>query len=460
MDAKQAYDLGYSTLERLWENTDEGSKNLSQLLRAKIATILADDAQVAHRYALVNQLLLKLILPSVDSRSLEGLGEDDFTARTFAKATVAKFKPVTGRLGNSSDPYVTNPLRTPRLEDKLKTDARGAKHREKWNALLDVLDAVEANPEYIEAALCHSLDLVSEFPYEVPSKKAESAAPVVPRDLSSLLSQSGIEENLLLDILDTLESDQPQIILAGPPGTSKTHTAQALASYLTDADKSRVTTVQLHATYGYEDFVEGLRPVASDTGTLTFQVEPGVIRRLAESPGKPGESKVLILDEMNRANLPRVLGELLFAIERRDESVDLLHTKDFRLPPEIRIIGTMNTADRNIRSLDAAVRRRFMVYELEPSEYTLRDFYKKHDNEILDLIEGFIALNEELARQLDRHHTIGHTYLMDERGMTYGRLNQIWLRQLHPLIEEYLFDLPDELSHFSLETFWPSVTTG
>jgi 5-methylcytosine-specific restriction endonuclease McrBC GTP-binding regulatory subunit McrB len=166
---------------------------------------------------------------------------------------------------------------------------------------------------------------------------------------------------------------------------------------------------------------------------------------------------VLILDEMNRANLPRVFGELLFAIERRGQPIDLLYTRDFRLPEQICFIGTMNTADRNIRSIDAAVRRRFMIFELQPSPKVLAAFYGGRENEVPDLVEGLVALNDQLTQLLDRHHTIGHTYLMDERGMNAGRLNQVWLRQIRPLLEEYLFDMPDELARFNVEAFWPSV---
>ena len=135
------------------------------------------------------------------------------------------------------------------------------------------------------------------------------------RDLPSLVGQNrGVDQDLLLDIIDVLQSDKPQVILAGPPGTSKTHVAVAIANYLTTGDETRYRVVQFHPSYGYEEFVEGLRPTVVD-GALQFQVMAGAVRGISETPGDG--SRVPVLDEMNHANLPRVLGELLYAIERR-----------------------------------------------------------------------------------------------------------------------------------------------
>ncbi|MGO4664036.1 McrB family protein [Terrabacter sp. 2TAF16] len=460
MDSESAYQAGIGALTDLWERPEDEPDQLPNEIRSKIAIVIDAEAQVSQRYALLTQLLLKHIMDVPDSRALRDLGDDYFTARSFAKYTTAKFPAIARRLGNSTDPYVSNPLRSQSLEDSLKSGRGGSK----WEALLDVLDAVDAKGELTEPALKHTVALIRGLDEEAPATKTTPAAPDVQTDLTSLHQHTGLVDDLLLDMLEVLESDQPQIILAGPPGTSKTHTAQALAGYLTGGDTARVTTVQLHATYGYEDFVEGLRPATSDAGVLTFKVEPGVLRRVAAACNPAGTApderpRVLIMDEMNRANLPRVLGELLFAIERRGEPVDLLHTPGFALPPQILLIGTMNTADRSIRSIDAAVRRRFMIFELAPSGEALEAFYQDHDNEVPELVVGFNELNDQLTQLLDRHHTIGHTFLMDERGMTSGRLNQVWLRQIRPLIEEYLFDLPDELARFTVDAFWPSAVT-
>jgi 5-methylcytosine-specific restriction endonuclease McrBC GTP-binding regulatory subunit McrB len=164
----------------------------------------------------------------------------------------------------------------------------------------------------------------------------------------------------------------------------------------------------------------------------------------------------LVIDEMNRANLPRVFGELMYLFEYRDRVIDLQYSKDFSLPPGLRFIGTMNTADRSIRSLDIALRRRFDVFELRPSDKTLERYFQGRTLHVPNLIEGFNKLNAELELQIDRHHTIGHAYFM-KNGLDRATLKNIWDRKLYPLIEEYFFDQPDRAREFSFDKFWPEV---
>ena len=167
----------------------------------------------------------------------------------------------------------------------------------------------------------------------------------------------------------------------------------------------------------------------------------------------------MIIDEMNRANLPRVFGELMFMLEYRDTPLDLLYSKQFALPKDLLFIGTMNTADRSIRSIDAALRRRFDFFDVMPDVAILKRFYdqpERVNNLGSELFDGFERLNAELTEALDRHHTIGHTYFMAEE-LTEELLAHVWRRQLAPLIEEYFFDQPDIAATFRPEKYWPSL---
>jgi len=449
-----AYERGLRELNRVWQRALAGeSESLPDDIGIAIARVMAPEAQVSHRYALPTQVLLKLVIGDSDGRRLTGFTSVDgpFSARSFAKETVVALETLGRRLGASDDPYVSNPLRQERLTDKLLS----GKGRDGWQALFNVLDYVDKHPEAAEAVLLRALSLVKDRP-EAHAKPAVPKPQGKPTDLPTLAKDSpGIDQDQLLDIIQVLESDQPQVILAGPPGTSKTHVAVAVAAYLTSGDEERYRVVQFHASYGYEEFVEGLRPTALG-GSLTFEVLPGAVRRISEEAGD--ELRVLVLDEMNRANLPRVLGELLYAVERRGEPVDLMYTPAFRLPKRLAFIGTMNTADRSIRSIDAAVRRRFQIFDFPPRASVLREFYATTENEVDGLVEGFEELNGKLTALLDRHHTVGHTFFMDARGMTASRLRQVWDRQVFPLLEEYLFDQPDLLGGFHVEGLWPSLS--
>jgi hypothetical protein len=287
-----------------------------------------------------------------------------------------------------------------------------------------------------------------------------STEPARPRqsDLYALSEATGWSRAELADIVRTLTSHKPQILLAGPPGTGKTWIAKAIADHLTKNDPSKQKLVQFHPTYGYEEFVEGLRPV-SDDGAVRFVVQPGLLLRFVESLN-PGERAVLILDEINRANLPRVLGELMYALEYRGDPIDLLYTPGFELPANLSIIGTMNTADRSIRSIDIALRRRFEIFECPPRPQLLTRHYERegHSSNIPDLAVGLEKLNGELAAQIDRHHTIGHSFFMANE-FNYADLSRVWNRQLYPLIEEYFFDQPDVAAGFKLSEFWISAQT-
>ncbi len=159
---------------------------------------------------------------------------------------------------------------------------------------------------------------------------------------------------------------------------------------------------------------------------VKFDLVPGVVLRMAEAARLNDLSHVLVLDEMNRANVPRVLGELMFLFEYRDEMIDLQYSQGFALPGNLLFIATMNTADRSIRTIDVALRRRFEIFECLPDVSILQAFYDRGrgTNFVSDLAAGFVSLNNELEAQLDRHHTIGQTFFMAPE-MTSDRLASV-----------------------------------
>jgi 5-methylcytosine-specific restriction protein B len=273
--------------------------------------------------------------------------------------------------------------------------------------------------------------------------------------IEGLMQETSWPKDRLEELLDAVQTTQ--VVLAGPPGTGKTWVARKVAAYLTNGLADRVTTVQFHPSYGYEEFIEGVRPVVSSSGTLQFDRVDGVVLRLSKQ--QPTVTRVIVMDEMNRANLPRVLGELMYLFEYRGEKIALQHSSEFALPQELRFIGTMNTADRSIRSIDVALRRRFEVFECPPDPDILQRWYVNGNvNTVPDLLPGFAELNRVLENALDRHHTIGHTFFM-AKAFDEKALARVWKRKIGPLLEEYFFDRPDFAAKFTFAQFWPSASS-
>lgn len=248
----------------------------------------------------------------------------------------------------------------------------------------------------------------------------------------------------LQEVIDLLSS-RKQIVLYGPPGTGKTFVAKALARHVIGTDDpSRMQLVQFHPSYAYEDFFEGYRPAETESGQATFTLQPGPLARIArEAKGNPSHPYVLVIDEMNRANLAKVFGELYFLLEYRNESMQLQYRpmEAFRLPENLFIIGTMNTADRSIALLDAAMRRRFSFVELHPDEEPVKGVLSAwlsrggHDSERAELLE---ALNAAIEDQ-DRDLRIGPSYLMRDEASTDEGLERVWKYDIMPLLEEHYY---------------------
>jgi 5-methylcytosine-specific restriction protein B len=248
----------------------------------------------------------------------------------------------------------------------------------------------------------------------------------------------------LQEIAGLLEENR-QVVLYGPPGTGKTYLAKHLAAELAhDTTDERVKLVQFHPSYAYEDFFEGYRPDKTDEGQVSFKLVAGPLRRLAEEAAKPGNEKkpyFLIIDEMNRANLAKVFGELYFLLEYRDDRIYLQYSPNepFTLPDNLYIIGTMNTADRSIAMMDAAIRRRFSFIELHPQTEPVKgSLWRFLQARQLDTTPALLldALNSAID-EWDRDLMIGPSYFMKPAAQNPAGLRRIWKYELMPLLEEH-----------------------
>ncbi|MDK8171276.1 AAA family ATPase [Curtobacterium citreum] len=263
---------------------------------------------------------------------------------------------------------------------------------------------------------------------------ARSTFPLVSMGLADRLHMPAA---WLQDTLDLIER-RKQVILYGPPGTGKTFLAQALSKHVTDGTDGETTIVQFHPTYSYEDFFEGFRPVANDdSGNLAFSLRKGPLRRLADSAAaNPEANYFLVIDEINRGNIAKVFGELYFLLEYRESEISLLYSDEpFTLPSNIFVIGTMNTADRSIAMLDAAMRRRFAFIELHPERDPVRD-----------VLAGWVAtkgLQDDRASLLtqlnaaiaDHDAKVGPSFLM--RDLDADGLADVWRYEILPLLAEH-----------------------
>jgi 5-methylcytosine-specific restriction enzyme B len=280
---------------------------------------------------------------------------------------------------------------------------------------------------------------------------APARQPVAERPAQRELSLPEVTEALAADLLvhdrawleeiRELLTDERQLILYGPPGTGKTYLAMKLAEYF-GGGPEQVKIVQFHPSYAYEDFFEGFRPVEDpETREVAFRLTAGPLRELADLASREGNRHVphfLIIDEINRANLAKVFGELYFLLEYRTRSVRLTYSgDDFALPPNLFVIGTMNTADRSIALVDAAMRRRFAFVELSPrTEPTagLLARWLKREGRDLEPARLLDALN---ARMDDADFAIGPSYLMKPGVYRDGGLERTWRTKILPLLEEH-----------------------
>ncbi|WP_306316273.1 MULTISPECIES: McrB family protein [unclassified Streptomyces] len=282
---------------------------------------------------------------------------------------------------------------------------------------------------------------------------------------------------VLLDVADAL-ARKGQAVLFGPPGTGKTYTALRFAHWwLTerlghlhpahpahpaphaeygsdefraainalsdpgDRAAAHLTQLTFHPSYGYEDFIEGFRPRHGGSG-LDLVMTAGAFKKVclaaADDPDNP---YLLLIDEINRGDLPKILGELITLLERDKRGLEVVLPQSgepFTVPPNVAVLGTMNTADRSIRLLDSALRRRFAFLELMPDPTVLEGY---HVGE-LHLADLLTELNSRIRGQVGREQQIGHAFFLD-RGAplaTESHLATVMRNDLMPLLQEFAYD--------------------
>lgn len=282
--------------------------------------------------------------------------------------------------------------------------------------------------------------------------------------------------SLIRDLL----TDTGQIVFYGPPGTGKTYTAQQFARWWLNEEcdsptDAQLDTVTFHPSFSYEDFIEGLTAKQTDSGDVAYEIEPGRFKEIAERAREAYQENsddpdpyILIIDEINRGNLAQIFGEMITALEadKRLEAdnevrISLAHSPTtFTVPPNLYLIGTMNTADRSIALVDAALRRRFRFLGFPPNYQALAEHHgftwpegveraagagSGVDQLVALSILAIRALNREIlaAPDLGKGKQIGHSFLWNVESEDDLRVT--WQFEILPLLEEYYFGQFDRI---------------
>ena len=293
-------------------------------------------------------------------------------------------------------------------------------------------------------ALAHTAEPTMRYSVTPPYSRAEARAELFMGEAALDAALAGLRR-------------RRNLLVQGPPGTGKTFLARRLAWLLLGArDEGRVELVQFHPSYGYEDFMLGFRPDARGQFGLVPGVLPLLCQRAAADPARP---YFLLIDELNRGNVPRIFGELLLLLEadKRGPAHALRlpyappEAPRFFVPDNLYVIGTLNLADRSLSPLDYALRRRFAVVVLAPQfGAPLRQYLAARQVPaalIGQLCTRMAALNQTIADdpELGPDFAIGHSYFCQPPAAPAEAaewLRLIFEQEIGPLLADYWREQP------------------
>lgn len=314
-------------------------------------------------------------------------------------------------------------------------------------AVMKTLTCISPYPDYVQRLL----SLFAEDILEETSEQIEIKYPPYTKD--DFLNKVYMDEDTYNTLTELLEAKY-NVILQGAPGVGKTFAAKRLAySIMGQKDTSRVAMVQFHQSYSYEDFIQGYRP--SKDG---FELVNGAFYKFCKEAEEDNERPYFfIIDEINRGNLSKILGELMMLIEKdkRGEKIKLLYSNEwFTVPQNVRIIGMMNTADRSLALMDYALRRRFAFFDFAPafsSEGFKNYLSEKNSPKLEKLIAAVESLNSTIStdESLGDGFRIGHSYFCTDDEITDEWLKSVVEYEVIPLIKEYWFDEPTKVRDWS-----------
>ena len=373
---------------------------------------------------------------------------------------IGSCKQIANKYGNSAAHYNTNAINIAKAvykETKCPLCARDTGENQYWPVLFygrDLADSAEGV-----------------FSYKMREPLMEAIKALEGKGVFREVKE--VETNIKYD---------KNLILYGPPGTGKTYNSATYAVAICDGksvneltdynavmkrynelkEAGRIAFTTFHQSYGYEEFIEGIKPVVDDDATdISYTIEPGVFKKFSDVAGTPENMEidhnaqvwnekpyVFIIDEINRGNISKIFGELITLIESTkragmEEAASAIlpySGKSFSVPSNVYILGTMNTADRSIALMDTALRRRFQFIEMMPDSDVLR---KIHADKVedLDVAAMLDKINERITFLYDREHTIGHAFftgLKDDASL--AKLQSIFEKSVIPLLQEYFYE--------------------